>query len=144
MKILIVDDDAVSRHVLKEMCERLGYRVGEAANADDGWMAFARQSPRIVISDWLMPRVSGIDLCKWVRQSPSREGTFFFLVSGKKTGLDDFDAARRAGVDDFIYKPVDFSVLRGQLAEAERAILRRLPSLKLESFDDRRASAAGK
>jgi DNA-binding response OmpR family regulator len=122
MKILIVDDNAVSRKVMKAMCSRLGYKVVEARNGEEGWDLFNKYPIRIIISDWMMPTLSGIDLCKKVRASQHSDYTFFFLITGKKTSLDDFATARSAGADDFVYKPLDFYVLRNQINMAERML----------------------
>jgi DNA-binding response OmpR family regulator len=122
MKILIVDDNAVSRKVMKAMCTRLGYKVVEARDGAEGWDLFNKYPIRIIISDWMMPSLSGIDLCKKVRASQHSDYTFFFLVTGKKTSLEDFATARTAGADDFVYKPLDFYVLRNQINMAERML----------------------
>ncbi len=122
MKILIVDDNAVSRKVMKAMCSRLGYKVVEARNGAEGWDLFNKYPVRIIISDWMMPSLTGIDLCKKIRASQHSDYTFFFLITGKKTSLDDFATARAAGADDFVYKPLDFYVLRNQIGMAERML----------------------
>ena len=122
MKVLIVDDDAVSRKVMRSSCVNLGYKVVEAANGMEAWDAFQRYPIRIIISDWVMPGMDGLELCRKVRNSPVADYTFFFLVTGKKTDLEDFVTARGVGADDFIYKPVDFHVLRNQLEVAERML----------------------
>jgi len=122
MKILIVDDNAVSRKVMKAMCSRLGYKVVEARNGEEGWDLFNKYPVRIIISDWMMPEMNGVDLCKKVRASQHSDYTFFFLITGKKTSLDDFATARSAGADDFVYKPLDFYVLRNQINMAERML----------------------
>jgi DNA-binding response OmpR family regulator len=122
MKILIVDDDAVSRKLMRASCVNLGHKVVEASNGMEAWDAFLRYPIRIIISDWMMPGMDGLELCQKIRKSPASDYTFFFLITGKKTGLDDFVTARGVGADDFIYKPVDFHVLRNQLEVAERML----------------------
>ncbi len=122
MKILIVDDDVVSRKLMRSSCSNLGYKVVEASNGKDAWAAFQKYPIRIVISDWMMPEMDGLELCQKVRSSAASDYTFFFLVTGKKTSLEDFVTARGIGADDFIYKPVDFHVLRNQLEMADRML----------------------
>ena len=122
MKVLIVDDDVISRKLMRSSCTNLGYKVVEASNGAQAWDAFQRYPIRIVISDWIMPGMDGLELCRKIRNSPASDYTFFFLVTGKKTGLEDYVTARGIGADDFIYKPVDFHVLRNQLEMAERML----------------------
>lgn len=122
MKILIVDDDVISRKVMRSSCVNLGYKVVEAENGMEAWDAFQKYPIRIIISDWMMPGMDGLELCQRVRKSSAADYTFFFLVTGKKTSLEDFVTARGVGADDFIYKPVDFHVLRNQLEVAERML----------------------
>jgi CheY-like chemotaxis protein len=139
VKILIADDNAVSRKIMRAMAERLGYRVVEAKSGVEAWRAFQRHPIRIVISDWMMPGMSGVELCQKIRSCPKSQSTFFFLISGKKTGLGDFAQAHAAGADDFIYKPLDFYVVRNQIERAEQTL--GLLTRDLEHFHELRDHA---
>jgi sigma-B regulation protein RsbU (phosphoserine phosphatase) len=73
-----------------------------------------------MISDWMMPVMDGVSLCQKVREQTEIPRPFFFLITGKKKGLSNFSEALEAGVDDVIYKPVDFYVFKNQLQMAYR------------------------
>ncbi len=122
MELLIVDDDAISRKIMKAVCQRLGYKVTTANNGVEAWHTFDRDPFRIIMCDWVMPEMDGIELCYKVRNRPDTDYTFFFLITGKKTSLGNYSKAMEAGVDDFIYKPVDADVFRNQLRVAERVL----------------------
>jgi DNA-binding response OmpR family regulator len=122
MKILIADDDAVSRKLIKNICVRLGYTVNEAHDGMKAWETYIRNPSRIVVSDWVMPGLDGLDLCQNIRKDKRPNYAFFFLITGKKTSLQNYTEAMEAGVDDFLYKPVDFHVFRNQLRMAERVL----------------------
>jgi len=76
MKILIVDDDVISRRIMKAICVRLGYKVVTAPDGVEALDIFQRFPIRIVISDWVMPKLDGVGLCKAIRSTPDRR----FLV----------------------------------------------------------------
>lgn len=122
MKVLIVDDDVISRKILKATCLTLGCRVVEATDGKEAWELFNRYPVQIVISDWIMPEMDGLTLCQKIRHCSKGDYVFFFIITGKKTALEDFSKAREAGADDFIFKPIDYHVFRNQLAVAERML----------------------
>jgi DNA-binding response OmpR family regulator len=115
MKILLVDDDVVTRKVLKRICEQIGCSVIEAENGEMAWNEWQKHRAKIVISDWVMPGMDGVELCKKIRAAQKDEYTFFFLVSDKKNDVEDFVCANESVADDFIYKPIDAFVLAKQL-----------------------------
>lgn len=120
--ILIVDDDIVSRKVMKNICERLGYHVLESDNGEKALKIMKKKKVEILISDWIMPKLDGVTLCARVRANSAGASPFVFLITGKKKGLSNYAEAMNAGADDFVYKPVDFYVFRNQLQVAERAL----------------------
>lgn len=122
MDILVVDDDVVSREVMKAVCEELGYHVKTAENGADALAVFMESPFRIIMSDWVMPEMDGVELCRKIRELTEKTYTFFFLITGKKTKLRDYNAALQAGADDFIYKPIDPDVFRNQLRMAQRVL----------------------
>jgi CheY-like chemotaxis protein len=120
--ILVADDDEVTRKVLKTMCQSLGYKVIESADGQKALETLRRKHVEIVISDWIMPELSGVSLCEKIRSEKSESPPFVFLITGKKKGLRNYAEALAAGADDFLYKPVDFFVFRNQLRAAEEAL----------------------
>lgn len=121
-KVLIADDDIVSRRILTMILTRLNCQVTEAANGAQAWKAFKRDPVSIVISDWVMPWVDGLTLHRKIRGSPHSDCVFFFLLTGRKNGSKSYYQAKRAGVDDFLYKPIDSHVISHQLNAARRAL----------------------
>lgn len=88
MKILAVKDDAVSRAVLRQALRRLGHETVEAADGEAAWEALQIEPFRVVVSDWMMPRTDGLELCRRIRQRPDAEYIYFILLTSR-------DATRR-------------------------------------------------
>lgn len=133
MNILIVDDDSVTRILMRAQLRLLGHTVHEAINGRDALETLARHPCRVVISDWLMPEMNGLDLCRQVRNR-TEEYTYFILFSQQSASDENFAAASASGVDDFLLKPIVPRELRMRLLVAER-ILRYTQQVKqLESF----------
>lgn len=127
MKVLVVDDSATARMVLREAVEDLGHECVVAEDGMEGWRAFRQEEPEAVISDWLMPGMDGIDLCRLIREDPDAAYTYFVMI----TSLDDGESAlsgMRAGADDYLTKPFRPHDIEMRLIAAERvtAVHRRL------------------
>jgi two-component system cell cycle response regulator len=122
LRVLAADDDRVSRAVLVAMLEELGHECYEAPDGRAGWELVREQRPDVVVSDWLMPGGDGLDLCRRVREHEGPEAlpyVYFILL----TALDDrrhILAGMRAGVDDYLTKPVQIDALQARLIAASR------------------------
>ncbi|HEY0487281.1 MAG TPA: diguanylate cyclase [Mycobacteriales bacterium] len=127
MRILAVDDDAVSRVVVQAMVTSLGHDCILAANGREAW-ALLRETPvDVVISDRVMPDMDGLELCRLIREELTSGYTYVVLASG----LHEPAQAREgmlAGADDYLSKPLDRDELQLRLIAAERvsALHRRL------------------
>lgn len=119
MRVLVVDDDAVLLMLLKKKLTQLGYDVLTAADGREALELFNAQQPQIVISDAMMPGLSGLELCRTIRQIPVGRTTYFIILTAHKES-GHLVAAFQAGADDFIGKPVDAKLLLGRLAAATR------------------------
>ncbi len=124
MKILVAEDDAVSRTILKRAVERLGHECLAAEDGRAAWDLF-RAEPGVdtIVSDWMMPEVDGLELCKMVREEerdrPDRGYTYFIFL----TALGDREHLLRgleAGADDYLSKPLDRDELGMRLISASR------------------------
>jgi len=122
MKILAVEDDAVSRSVLCRSLERLGHEVIESKDGEEAWRAWLKEKPRVVVSDWLMPKLDGLKLCRRLRQQQAQEYLYFILLTGTGASGKNRRVAADAGVDDFLTKPVNLSELWMRLRVAERIL----------------------
>lgn len=122
MRVLIAEDDAVSRTILKRAVERFGHECLAAADGIQAWEMY-QESPEVdvVISDWIMPGLDGLALCKKIRnQAGSREGYPFFIfltALGDKAHLLE---GMQAGADDYLSKPLDRDELEARLIAAAR------------------------
>lgn len=133
MKILIVEDEPVAAAVLEAALLRLGH---EPCRADDGlvaWRAFEAEPARVVVSDWLMPGLNGLDLCRRIR-TRGGDYTYFILLSALESSGGNLEQAIEAGVDDFLHKPVKIDELKMRLHVAERILNYATQVKQLESF----------
>ena len=122
MKILIAEDDFVSARVLQLALEREGHEVVAAKNGEEAWALFDADPVRVIVSDWMMPGIDGLDLCKRVRERPKTDYTYFILLTAINTGRENLRIAMNAGVDDFLSKPLDREVVTMRLRVADRIL----------------------
>jgi DNA-binding response OmpR family regulator len=122
MKVLAVEDDNVSRAVLRRSLEHLGHAVIEARDGDEAWKAWLAEKPRVVVSDWQMPGMDGLGLCRRFRSQQGLDYVYFILLTGRGDSVANRRAAAEAGVDDFLTKPADLSALWMRLRVAERIL----------------------
>ncbi len=122
MKILAVEDDAVARAVLRQALKRLGHDSVEAADGESAWELFQYEPVRVIVSDWIMPRTDGLDLCRKVRGRMGAEYIYFILLTSRDATQENQMAAADAGVDDFLTKPLDLPELWTRLRVAERIL----------------------
>ena len=122
MKILIAEDDPVSVKILQFTLEHFGHEVVSAANGTDAWAKFDAEPVRVIVSDWMMPGLDGLELCKKVRARPKTDYTYFILLTAINTGRDNLRQAMDAGIDDFLTKPLDREAILMRLRVAERIL----------------------
>jgi sigma-B regulation protein RsbU (phosphoserine phosphatase) len=122
VKILAVEDDAVARAVLRQALRRLGHEVVEAGDGEAAWAVFQTEPVRVVVSDWMMPRADGLDLCQRIRKRAGAEYIYFILLTSRDATAENQTAAADAGVDDFLTKPLDLPELWTRLRVAERIL----------------------
>ncbi|HXN35864.1 MAG TPA: response regulator [Opitutaceae bacterium] len=134
MKVLAVEDDNASLAILRRSLERLGHEVIEARDGEEAWALWSRDRPRVVVSDWRMPKLDGLQLCKKLRAQQGQDYVYFILLTGSgATGQNRRDAAE-AGVDDFLTKPVDMGALWMRLRVAERILSYTFQVYRLEEM----------
>jgi two-component system cell cycle response regulator len=128
LKILIAEDNAVSRTILKKAVEKFDHECLAAEDGEKAWELY-RKTPGVdvIISDWMMPGIEGLELCRLVRGEERNEYTYFIFL----TSLGDRDhllMGLEAGADDYLSKPLDRGELQVRLISASRvtALHRRL------------------
>ncbi len=134
MNVLAVEDDPVARRVLRQALEKLGHVAIEAADGEAALDVLAREPVRVVVSDWLMPRRDGLQLCEAIRARPSDDYVYFILLTSQSATLENQRAAGDAGVDDFLSKPLDVNELWMRLRVAERILAYATQVRQLEAF----------
>lgn len=137
MRVLIAEDDAVSRRILQRAVERFGHECRATVDGAEAWQAYQDAPYDVVITDWVMPRVDGIELCELIRDNPGPCYTYVVLLS-VLSDRGHFLKGMQAGADDYLTKPLDAEELQARLAAAERvtSLHRRLAdqNTRLESL----------
>lgn len=123
MNVLVVDDDAATRALLGAALSRDRWNVLCAEDGRRAWDLHANADVHLVISDWRMPELDGLELCRRVRASRSGSYTYFILVSATNVGRKDYETAMSRGVDDFLIKPLDFVQVGLRLKAARRMLV---------------------
>jgi two-component system NtrC family sensor kinase len=121
MKILIADDDAVSRRLLQSYLQKWGYEVTAAQDGAEAWRLFEAGLFPAVITDWMMPELDGPGLVRRIRSS-QRPGYVYAILLTAKSQKEDLVEGMDAGADDFLTKPFDRDELRVRLRAGERII----------------------
>jgi sigma-B regulation protein RsbU (phosphoserine phosphatase) len=120
-RVLIVDDSPGQLRIMRSMLERWGFTVDAAETAAEALETCTRTAPDIVISDWMMPGMSGLELCRAFRALP-RESYGYFILLTAKSEKGDVAAGLDAGADDFLTKPVSAPELRARLTAGARVL----------------------
>ena len=104
MKVLVVEDDVDIQDLVVALLSRVGYDVTVEDNGDAGLAAAVSQAPDLVILDWMMPGLSGLEVCRAFRADPRGSGVPVLMLTSKAHEAD-IDQAFSAGADDYMVKP---------------------------------------
>jgi diguanylate cyclase (GGDEF)-like protein len=122
VKILIADDDAMSRRLLQKTLERAGYDVIAVENGLLAREALFRQDgPRLALLDWMMPELDGPGVCRAVRQRTERSYVYMVLLTSKEA-KEDIVEGLESGADDYLTKPFDPEELKARLRTGLRIL----------------------
>lgn len=122
MKILVADDDAITRATLSKLLEQRGYEVVTAADGDEAYRMLNRpDAPPLAILDWMMPGRDGIELCRSLRAPGRTSYTYVLMLSGRRE-KEDFIAGLDAGADEYVAKPFDIDKLHARVRAAQRIV----------------------
>jgi putative two-component system response regulator len=127
MRVLVVEDDPDALAMLENALVYFDYEVSTARDGLEAQEMVRTGNFRVIISDWVMPGMSGIELCRYIRERTSSEYTYFILLTSRGGRHNVIDGLR-AGADEFLTKPFDPAELEMRLHVAERI-------LSLESRD---------
>ncbi|MEZ5777261.1 MAG: SpoIIE family protein phosphatase [Paracoccaceae bacterium] len=120
-QIMVVDDSRVQRKILGSQLARAGHAVTEAGSAEEALALCETVLPDLVISDWMMPGMSGLELCKTLRSRAGASYIYFILLTSK-TESASIALGLEGGADDFLIKPVNGDELRARIAAGERIL----------------------
>lgn len=120
-RVLVVDDSRMERKILTSRLRKWGYEVFEADSGEKALEVYEQVSPNIILSDWMMPGMSGVEFCRQLRASHMRDYIYFILQTSKS---DKAEIAQglEAGADDFLTKPVDSHELQARIHAGERIL----------------------
>lgn len=120
-RVLVVDDSKLQRKLLIIALRKWGFDVMEAECGEEALVLAAQNRPDLVLSDWMMPGMSGLELCQKFRALDGDEYTYFILLTSKSE-KDEVARGLDSGADDFLSKPVDNNELRARISAGERLI----------------------
>ena len=120
MRVLIAEDEPVSRQLLENTIRGLGFDVTATQDGQEAWeVLHGPQPPRLAVVDWQMPGMDGLELCRRLREDESTKSVYVVLLTGRG-GLENRVAGLRGGADDFLTKPFDLDELSARLMIGRR------------------------
>jgi two-component system cell cycle response regulator len=139
MKVLVAEDDKLSRVLLERTLQRYGYEVTSVDNGESALKELQKETPpRLVLLDWLMPEKDGVDVCRAVRGITGHAYTYLILISSKER-KEDIVQGLESGADDYLTKPIDAHELKARLRAGERIL--ELEDRLVEAREDMRFRA---
>ncbi len=122
MKILIADDDAVSRMMMRRMLVQAGYEVSTVSNGTEAVAALMEEDgPRMLLLDWMMPGLDGPEVCRAIRTG-TRVAYIYITLLTSKDSKEDLVKGLEAGADDYLTKPCNQEELRARLRTGQRIL----------------------
>ena len=122
MKILIAEDDTVSRKLLQANLKKWEYEIAAACDGREAWEILEKEnSPRLAILDWMMPEIDGVELCKMIRRLENRPYIYIILLTAKKQH-EDIVSGLDCGADDYVTKPFDPDELKSRIRSGIRIL----------------------
>ena len=122
MKVFVADDDPISRRLLQVSLTNAGYEVTVAANGSEALrVAQSQDCPRLLVLDWMMPEVSGVEVCRAIRRRAQEPYVYVILLTAKGQQEEILEGLE-AGADDYIIKPFDLQELKARLRAGKRIL----------------------
>jgi phosphoserine phosphatase RsbU/P len=122
LKVLIAEDEIVSRRLLESALPRWGYDVVTATDGEEAWTLLQEpDAPTIMVLDWLMPRLDGVEICRRIRAHPLLSSVYIILLTSR-AAVEDVVHGLEAGANDYITKPFDAAELRARMQVGVRVV----------------------
>lgn len=135
MKVLIADDDALSRKILEDALSKWGYEILMAHNGNEAWDILEKSDrPNLAVLDWIMPGMDGVEICRRLRKLSLPNYVYVILLTARNK-LEDVIKGLESGADDYIIKPFNHEELKSRLQIGQRIIELEHRILRLASTD---------
>jgi len=122
MRILVAEDDTISRTLLERTLQRAGYSVIAVENGAQAVAELIKQdAPRLALLDWVMPEMDGVEVCREIRRRKEQAYTYLILLSSRES-KGDIVAGLESGADDYLTKPFDLDELKARLRTGHRIL----------------------
>jgi phosphoserine phosphatase RsbU/P len=122
VKVLIAEDEIVSRRLLESALPRWGYDIITATDGEEAWTLLQESdAPTILVLDWLMPRLDGVEICRRIRAHPRLSSVYIILLTSR-TAVEDVVQGLEAGANDYMTKPFDAAELRARMQVGVRVV----------------------
>jgi len=145
VKILVVEDEDISREMLAEALLEFGHEVLIASDGEAATEIIQKNRLQLVISDWMMPKMNGVELCKWIRSQDFPWYIYIILLTARSQ-TEDVIEGLSAGADEFLAKPFDPAELRVRIRTADRILsleTRHLATFALAKLAESRDQGTG-
>ena len=129
MRVLIAEDENLTREIIASTLHQMGHETVVTTNGLEAFQVYQRETVEVMMLDWMMPEMDGLDVCRNVRGSPQDEYTYIIMLTAQ-SGKQNYMTAINAGADDFLTKPFDPDELQARLRVAKR--LREFELMKSE------------
>ena len=132
--VLVVEDEPAQREVLAYNLEAEGFRVLRAANGDEALLLVDEDAPDIIVLDWMMPQLSGIEVCRRLKIRPETRSIPIIMLSARSEEVDKVRGLE-TGADDYVVKPYSVVELMARVRSQLRRVRPTTVGVRLE-FDD--------
>jgi diguanylate cyclase (GGDEF)-like protein len=132
ISVLVVEDEPSSRRLIQTIVEGRGSRVEAVGDAESAWSAFQRSRHPLLVLDWMLPGMDGLEFCRRIRAMPDSEDVYILFVTGLD-GTEHLNQALEAGASDFLSKAALADQIDVRLAIAERHVRRAIARRRLEA-----------
>jgi phosphoserine phosphatase RsbU/P len=143
LTILIAEDDLLTRMTLERSVVQWGYQLVSAVNGEVARELLRTRTIDVCLLDWDLPKLSGIELCKWLRTQTMPQAPYVVLIAGKEQP-EDIQKGYEAGANDYVTRPCDLKYLRRRIAAvADKLSRQELQLEKAETTGAENRSVAG-